>query len=231
MYNVNEIMTKTERNDLIETCKIGKFADARLHDYEVSTLSPEKCSELVTLVKRGEAARQKLVEGNLYRVSEIVDTYRGKGMSIPDLMQEGTIGLINYIDKVIDGDIEDYDSVIEIQRYIKYTIDNFIETNYNPDETMLGDDDYAILSKELEDILSHDYLRSTIMDTMTGFTQREKNIIIWRYGLDGGPRRIRNDIANELGICQERVRQIELKALRKFRHPRRARKLRDFLYD
>ena len=231
MYDTSDKMTRTERNDLFETCRIGKFADIRLHDFKTSTLSPEKCSELVTLVKRGEAARQRLIEGNLYRVSNFINKY-GKGTSIPDLMHEGIIALISSIDTIISDDNVSVDSFNGIvNKSIADAVNTFIDINHNPNEIMLGDDDYGAPSEELENVLSKSCLKSTMMDVVAGLDQREQTVIILRYGLDGRPPRVLNSVAIEVGVSPERVRQIEMETLRKFRHPHRARKLRDFLYD
>ena len=67
---------------------------------------------------------------------------------------------------------------------------------------------------------------SEVLDTLT---DREKRVIIMRFGLIDGRARTLEEVGQEFQVTRERIRQIETKALRKLRHPTRSRKLRDFL--
>lgn len=58
-------------------------------------------------------------------------------------------------------------------------------------------------------------------------TEREKGILTMLFGLDGGGSHSREEVGKEFNVTRERIRQIEFKALRKFRHPSRSRKLQD----
>ena len=60
-------------------------------------------------------------------------------------------------------------------------------------------------------------------------TERERKIIVLRFGLDDGRFRTLEEVGREFGITRERIRQIEAKALRKLRHPSYSRKLRGYL--
>jgi len=56
---------------------------------------------------------------------------------------------------------------------------------------------------------------------------RSKQVINMRYGLNGSPKKTLQQIGDLFGICRERVRQIEKKALRKLTYPARFKKLRE----
>jgi len=64
---------------------------------------------------------------------------------------------------------------------------------------------------------------------MASLTERERNVIKLRFGLDDGKTRTLEEVGKEFNVTRERIRQIEAKALRKLRHPSRSRKLKDFL--
>jgi RNA polymerase primary sigma factor len=57
---------------------------------------------------------------------------------------------------------------------------------------------------------------------------REQRVLRLRFGLDDGHARTLEEVGKEFGLTRERIRQIEVQALRKLRHPSRSRKLREF---
>ena len=72
-------------------------------------------------------------------------------------------------------------------------------------------------------------LRETIERELHTLTPREEHVIKLRFGLYDGRNRTLEEVGQEFNITRERIRQIEAKALRKLRHPSRARHLRGFL--
>ena len=64
---------------------------------------------------------------------------------------------------------------------------------------------------------------------MEKFSDRERQVITMRFGLDGKGERTLEQLGKIFGITRERVRQIEEKALEKLGHPKRSKKLRGFL--
>jgi RNA polymerase primary sigma factor len=62
-------------------------------------------------------------------------------------------------------------------------------------------------------------------------TEREREVLYMRYGLQDGRNRTLEDVGKQIGVTRERIRQIEAKALRKLRHPSRANMLRDYLEE
>ena len=87
----------------------------------------------------------------------------------------------------------------------------------------------------VEDAVFQSQLHEIIMDIInddscsTVFKPREKEIIIRRFGLNGNSPETLQEIADTMGITRERVRQIEVKAIRKFRSPQNKRRLADFI--
>ena len=87
------------------------------------------------------------------------------------------------------------------------------------DESMTGPVDAA--NKEL--------LKEHMRDILSQLTDRERRVLIMRFGLEDGQSRTLEEVGIEFGVTRERIRQIEAKALRKLRHPLRSRKLKDYL--
>ena len=72
-------------------------------------------------------------------------------------------------------------------------------------------------------------LHEVINRELDTLTKREAHVIRLRFGLYDGRNRTLEEVGKEFDITRERIRQIEAKALRKLRHPSRARHLRGFL--
>ncbi|MFN3333354.1 MAG: sigma-70 family RNA polymerase sigma factor, partial [Caldilinea sp.] len=79
------------------------------------------------------------------------------------------------------------------------------------------------------DSASRRLLKEQMEEILDGLSDRERKVLIMRFGLEDGVTRTLEDVGKEFNVTRERVRQIEAKALRKLRHPLRSRKLRDYL--
>ncbi len=96
------------------------------------------------------------------------------------------------------------------------------------EHSSLGDfieDDGLVDPAELTDRQS---LVEQIEELLLELNERERSVLIMRYGLDGDAARTLEDIGQGLNITRERVRQIQAKAIRKLRHPQLSSKLHDF---
>jgi RNA polymerase primary sigma factor len=104
-------------------------------------------------------------------------------------------------------------------------------------EAPVGQDGDAFLGDFIEDetmpqpieLASQELLKSQISDALSKLTDRERKIIVLRFGLEDGRFRTLEEVGREFGITRERIRQIEAKALRKLRHPSYSRNLRGYL--
>ncbi|WP_040981003.1 RNA polymerase sigma factor RpoD [Oceanobacillus jeddahense] len=104
-------------------------------------------------------------------------------------------------------------------------------------ETPIGDEDTSYLGDFIEDeeaispsdYAAHNLLKEHLEEVLDTLPLREENILRLRFGLDDGKTRTLEELGKVFGVTRERVRQIETKALRKLRHPRRSKRLKDFL--
>ncbi len=72
-------------------------------------------------------------------------------------------------------------------------------------------------------------LKEQLSEVLGTLNEREKKVLILRFGLEDGRSRTLEEVGKEFDVTRERIRQIEAKALRKLRHPSRSKKLKDFL--
>ena len=104
-------------------------------------------------------------------------------------------------------------------------------------ETPVGEEEDAHLEDFIQDEeagipvdeAGRQLLRRELMSVLKSLTPREERVITLRFGLDDGQPRTLEELGKEFNVTRERIRQIEAKALRKLRHPSRAKRLRDYL--
>ncbi len=79
-----------------------------------------------------------------------------------------------------------------------------------------------------QDAAAFTLLHELLMEVLDTLTEREQKVLTLRFGLvDGRPRTL-EEVGKEFNVTRERIRQIENKAIRKLRHPSRAKKIKDF---
>ncbi|MDO4383034.1 MAG: RNA polymerase sigma factor RpoD [Eubacteriales bacterium] len=79
------------------------------------------------------------------------------------------------------------------------------------------------------DAAAYSMLKEQLMEVLDTLSEREKKVLMLRFGLEDGRPRTLEEVGKEFNVTRERIRQIEAKALRKLRHPSRSKKLRDYL--
>jgi RNA polymerase primary sigma factor len=104
-------------------------------------------------------------------------------------------------------------------------------------ETPIGEEDDSHLGDFLKDESSlspeeyteNEILKEEIREVLETLQPREQEVLELRFGLIDGTCHTLEDVGKRFNVTRERIRQIEAKALRKLRHPSRAKKLKDFL--
>ena len=194
-------------------------------------LSEKKEREYLEEMAQGDAdAKNKLIEHNLRLVAHIIKKYYGVSSEQDDLVSIGTIGLIKAINTFKP------DKNIRLSSYASRCIENEILMHFRSvkksaqdisiNETIDTDKDGNQLT--LLDIMAVD---DDIIDNLDKklnikklgqyineeLEEREKKIIILRYGLDGRKPVTQKQIAKQMNISRSYVSRIETKALKKLR--------------
>lgn len=181
--------------------------------------------ELLTLqaLERGdEDARQRLVEHNLRLVVYIARRFENTGVNLEDLISIGTIGLIKAIstyrlDKKIK--LATYASRCienEILMYIRKTanqktevsLDEPINMDCDGNELLLSDilgTDEDMIMRPLEDDVDICVLRQALRD----LPDREREIVLMRFGLEGRRELTQKEVAQKMGISQSYISRLE----------------------
>jgi RNA polymerase primary sigma factor len=104
-------------------------------------------------------------------------------------------------------------------------------------DSPVGETDDSNLSDFIEDtqadapaeMAARKMLGNAVVEALSELSDREKEVVRLRFGLDDGQARTLEEVGKEFGVTRERIRQIEAKTLAKLRNPNRSQKLRDYL--
>ena len=122
------------------------------------------------------------------------------------------------------------DKVREVMKIIQDPVS--LETPIGEeDDSHLGDflKDESCLSPE--EFATNQILKEEIKSVLATLQPREQQVLELRFGLIDGTSYTLEEVGKRFNVTRERIRQIEAKALRKLRHPSRAKKLKDFMID
>ncbi|MEN3316568.1 MAG: polymerase primary sigma factor [Acidimicrobiaceae bacterium] len=99
------------------------------------------------------------------------------------------------------------------------------------DGSALGDFIEDRQAVEPADAAARALLAEAVSEALEELTERERQVVRLRFGLDDGQVRTLEEVGREFGVTRERIRQIEAKTLARLRHPIRSQKLRDYLEE
>lgn len=117
-------------------------------------------------------------------------------------------------------------------------IKNIIKISKEPIslETPVGDSEDAFIKDFIEnenefspsDTVASNDLKERVREVLKTLTPREEKVLKMRFGIDVASEHTLEEVGKDFSVTRERIRQIEVKALRKLRHPSRSKKLRSF---
>lgn len=245
------------------------------------------------VIHEGKLCRQSLIVAYLPLVVEIAEKYSVYSIPLPDLIQEGTLGLLRAVDSYDPASGSKFAAVVTVK--VKDTLHDMLAIQQRPvrcplkvahavnkirristcitqelghppsaeeiaeeikapteivrklrqlDEpassldAFAGEDQDTTVGELLaadaptpEDILLQDDLRKRMMQVLDTLEPMEETVLKLRFGFIDHAALSPDMTAEELGISLEEVSRIEIKALRKLRHPSRSQYLQDYLYD
>ncbi len=132
-------------------------------------------------------------------------------------------------------------TVDEIAAELGLPVEKIIEANRTAADTLsldtpVGDEEDTSIGSFVEDertpgpadATSNALLAEALKEILDTLTQREADVLRMRFGMYDGRTHTLEEVGQIFGVTRERIRQIENKAIRKLRHPSRAKKIRDF---
>ena len=224
----------------------------KVSDYEQSTgaylkdiggFKPLTKQDEMTLWKRlkknpnDSDAKNKLINSNLKFVVSVANSYKGRGLSMSDLVAEGNMGLLKAYTKfdpkrdvkfisysvhwirqsIMEAlqkrnSIDSEDLPLDYERQEADVDEDYLEADNTPNLVT----DFAELAgdSELERAKKH---KQALQMLFTSLTDREKNIIIRYFGINGCEGETLEEIGDTMNLTKERVRQIKEDGMKKLR--------------
>ncbi len=194
-------------------------------------LSREQEQQTLDALAAGDiAARQRLIEHNLRLVVYLARRFENTGVNLEDLISIGTIGLIKavntfrpdrniklatYSSRCIENEILMHIRKIANQK-TEVSLDEPINTDWDGNELLLSDvlgTDSDVVMRPLEDDVDHELLHQALMR----LPQREKQIILLRFGLGGQQEKTQKEVAELMGISQSYISRLEKRIMLRLR--------------
>lgn len=282
------MLSAEQKLEIGEGIEAGRQAGRLLaQETAENALDPQHRAELQTMVAKGEAAQDRMVEANLRLVVSVAKRYQGHGLDLIDLIQEGNQGLMRavkecdytkdyafstyatwWIRKSILRALSDQSRTIRLPVHVVEDINRMVKVSADLQHGLgrpatidevagrLGVEKSEVLrlmryntrpvSLDTEGMSKSLFLaliasingqrsqpttrevaalRADLEVALAALTERERQVLVLRFGLHGGEPLSLADVAQGIGISREGVRQAEKRALAKLRQSEEAKKL------
>ncbi len=194
-------------------------------------LKSQEETQMLTAAENGnEHARQVLIEHNLRLVVFIAKRFENTGINLEDLISLGTIGLIKaintyqrdkniklatYASRCIENEILMFIRKTSNQK-TEVSLDEPINLDYDGNELLLSDilgTDEDMILRPLEDAVDLQLLRQAVKE----LPEREREIIVMRFGLEGRKELTQKEVAAKMGISQSYISRLEKRIMHRLR--------------
>ena len=218
---------------------------------KIPLLSNVQTKQLIMAFKNGDTeAREKLIKHNLRLVLRLAYKYKKRiELPIEDLISIGSFGLINAIDRY------DLKYNVKLSTIAYKCIENAFKQHIYSSKRKMRDDKNVVMSLQdqiyegkdgdgltLEGIIEADELsidekiiqsikNESVRNVLEKLTREEREMIYLRFGVVDGVEYTLEEIGKLKGLSKQRIRQKEEKVLKKLRHPKITRQIKDFVSD
>ena len=216
--------------------KFAVFVGREVHyiggsDVLPAPLKGEQEQQALLMLEQGdEDAKRLLIERNLRLVVFISRRFENTGVNLEDLISIGTIGLIKavgtyrtdkniklatYASRCIENEILMHIRKISNQK-TEVSLDEPINMDYDGNELLLSDilgTEEDMIERPMEDEVDLVLLRQAVQE----LPERERKIVVMRFGLEGHRELTQKDVAQMMGISQSYISRLEKRIMLKLR--------------
>jgi RNA polymerase primary sigma factor len=220
LYDV-PLLEPAEERVLFRRFNFLKFQAARLQrTLRIGKARLDCCEQLESLLHAAEVAREQLIRANLRLVVSLAKKYADAGTLFDELVSDGNVSLMRAVEKFnyqLGNRFSTYATHAIRRNYFRIiACQRQFQARYVTDEESLRQLPAGEASRQLDEGQVRD-LRQSFEEMLSQLDQRERWVVRERFGLDATAPKTFQELGEGIGVCKERVRQIQTRAIMKLR--------------